>query len=210
MHYTCEKCGEKFTRSYNLVRHEKQACGGRRVGDQVAKRPRVADGRTSPDMQKCDVCDVMVSQSGVLAHERSLEHRNRSCVPFCEGVQIIESAFRSRIVSYRVTGHGHHVNYTVFFNEIKVKVLNLIREILLTQRSLKINMETFGRYVLPTQDIHSVKSFNTANKIVNVGSDLDTIYGSFVETMKVQAADFQEKDSGMFTNIIEKSRFFYY
>jgi hypothetical protein len=58
-------------------------------------------------------------------------------------------------------------------------------------------MIVVGRYFLPSQDLFSDKSFNTTNLNVSVGSDFDVIYNAFVEAMKVQSTEFQEKDSGM-------------
>ena len=56
-------------------------------------------------------------------------------------------------------------------------------------------MIVVGRYFLPSQDLFSDKSFNTININVSVGSDFNDIYNAFVEAMKVQSTEFQEKDA---------------
>lgn len=90
-----------------------------------------------------------------------------------------------------------HVDYSIFFEDIKAKVLGLMSEIVDVHKSLKINMVVVGRYFLPAQETFSDKSFNTTNQIVTIGSNLDDVYQSFVEAMKAQSTEFQEKDSGM-------------
>lgn len=197
--YECEKCGVSFTRSYSLLRHKRESCIARFdrdvVGVDGVKRCKI-DGAASTSMETCAVCNVAVPRNQMSAHQRTLTHKSKSCVRVCDGVQITESAFKNRIVSYRVSCDTDHVDYSVFFNDIKVKVLDLVKDKLQLEQSLKINMVIVARYFLPSQEIYSDKSFNTCNQIVTVGSDLDDIYHSFVEAMKVQTADFQEKDSG--------------
>lgn len=196
MYYTCDKCKKSFTRSYNLTRHKKESCVARVDYVDKAKKQRL-DGATSSVMLTCDVCKILVPRNHMLAHERTLEHRNKSCVSIARGVQRIESAFRSRIVSYRLNTDFDHVNYTIFFKDITPKVIGVLQEILHKYKSAKVNMITVARYFLAANDTFSEKSFNTPNQIVTIGSDLNEIFEIFIECMKTQAAEFQEKDSGM-------------
>jgi hypothetical protein len=210
--YNCEWCNISFARDYNLRRHVDSCRMVRAAADDAgpaSKRPRL-DGAaaTSHGLQEtetCGVCNVDVPKNHVWAHERSLEHRSKSCVVVSHGVQRIDSAFKNRIVSYRINGEKEHVDYSAFFDEIKSKVLSLLSEFTRLHKSIKVNMVAIGRYFLPTQETFSEKSFNTPNKIVTMGCDLNDVYQSFVEMMKVQAADFQEKDSGMFENVKSNS-----
>ncbi|MGH9021456.1 MAG: hypothetical protein ACRDV0_10695 [Acidimicrobiales bacterium] len=165
-----------------------------------SKRRRIDGAASTSTVYTCDICNVNVSQNQKLAHERTLKHRTNSCLPVSRGVQVIHTAFKSRLVSYRVTSDKEHLDYSTFFDEIKSKVLNMIKEILCVRGTIKVNMVVVARYFLQSQDIFSEKSFNTSNAIVAVGSDLDDVYSSFVETMKVQSTEFQEKDSGVCKN----------
>lgn len=154
--------------------------------------------RSGTDAYFCRVCDMKVAKNHIMAHSRTLDHRNKSCVAVTPGVQRVETAFKSRIVTYRVMAEKDHVDISSFFNDIKPKVLNLIAEVVELHKAIKVNMVFIGRYFLPTQETYDNKSFNTTNQIITVGCDLDEAYQFFVEAMKTQAADFQEKDSGMF------------
>lgn len=198
--YPCEKCGESFTRNFALQRHQMESCVKRfdnNVGGAKRRRMDGIGSSSSPIMQNCIVCDLSVPREQMLAHSRSMEHKNRCCVQVSEGVQLMQSAFKNRVATYRVSSDREHVDYTGFFEEIKSKVLTLISEILRVQHTLKVNMVVVGRYFLATQEVISEKSFNTCNEIITVASDLNDVYQSFVEAMKVQSTEFQERDSGM-------------
>jgi hypothetical protein len=152
-------------------------------------------------MQTCDVCNISVPQIHIFAHMRTLAHRSKSCILESPGVERIDSAFKSRILSYRIHSEQEHADYTLFFDDIMQKVLCALDQIVHIHKSVKVNMVVISRYFLPSKEEFSDKSFNTVNLVVSIGCDLQDIYRSFVEAMKVQAADFQEKDSGLFKNI---------
>lgn len=199
MDYVCEDCGTSFSRSYNMLRHKKESCMARFANRDIASaKQRRIDGTASTSrMINCVTCNVSVPSNQMTSHKRTSNHRNMSCLPLSPGIQIVESAFKSRIVTYRISSENEHIDYPLFFEEIKPKVINAISDIVSARGALKINMVVTGRYLLPTQDVISEKSFNTCNEIVTLASDLDYVYGSFVEAMKVQSTEFQEKDSGM-------------
>jgi hypothetical protein len=199
MNYTCESCNKSFSRSYNLLRHKKESCVARfnTVCAVAEKRCRLDDGASGSNTTTCVVCNISVPTAYFMAHQRTLEHRSNSCRPLSDGVEIVESAFKSRIITYRVTSNGVHIDYSAFFEEVKPMVSSLIVDQLDIHKTLKINMIVVGRYFLPSQDLFSDKSFNTTNLNVSVGSDFDVIYNAFVKAMKVQSTEFQEKDSGM-------------
>lgn len=113
------------------------------------------------------------------------------------GVEIVQSAFKYRIVTYRVHSENNHLDYVMFFNEIRPKILNLLEEVLRIHKTIKVNMETFARYTLPTQDLADMKSFNTCNRILDEAMDLNSVLDSFVDSMIIQTTEFQERDSGM-------------
>lgn len=200
MSYVCDKCGQLFTRSYSLLRHQRESCLSRFENIHGGKRQRVDGAASTSTMQNCATCNVNVPQNQMFAHQRSLQHKSKSCVTVSRGVELIQSAFKNRMATYRVSSDNDHVDYSIFFAEIKSKVLGVINNILRLQHTLKINMVAVGQYFLPSQETISEKSFNTANEIVTVGSDLDDVYQAFVEAMKVQSSEFQEKDSGTFKN----------
>jgi hypothetical protein len=189
----------QFTRTYTMQRHQRESCV-RRLSDEAEaiKRRRLYIDEPSQVMQTCDLCNVTVAANRMSAHQRTAQHRNKACTPLSDGVSLIQSAFRCRIQSYRVTSNATHISYALFFEEIKAKVIRLIGEMLKIHGVIKMNMELFGLYQLPTTEEFSDKSFNTTNRVVDPASNLEEIYDSLVEAMIAQTTEFQEKDSGKF------------
>lgn len=198
MAYVCENCGLSFSRSYSMLRHKRESCIARFIVNDVGgKRPRLDEAASTSGMKTCVVCNVSVPSNLMVAHQRTSLHRNNSCLPLCDGVELVNSAFKSRIATYRISSNSEHVDFTLFFNDIMSKVLDVLEQALRLHYTIKVNMIVVGQYYHPTQEVYTEKSFNTCNNIVAVGSDLNDVYQSFVETMKTQSTEFQEKDSGM-------------
>lgn len=114
-----------------------------------------------------------------------------------DGVVAVQTAFRSRIASYRVGTTNYHIIVNDFMTEIKNKVLELIQRKVDTFRSVKVNFELFGYFVLETQDLSEVKSFNTRNEIVTGGTDVGELYDNFIGVLDEKVSEFQERESGM-------------
>lgn len=206
--YSCIKCGAKFTRSDNLRRHEKMSCKKLHDNGPPAKQqklnPQLA---TSTNMESqpstsatvfCDCCNKLIAANRMSSHMRTLEHRTNSCVPLTNGVEVVSSAFKCRIVSYRLHSDNCHLDYVMFFNGIKNNFLKLLQDVRRIHKAVKVNMEVFGRYILQSRELSDVKSFNTPNVIVDQSTDLKSILDIFVDAITTQTSEFQERDSGMF------------
>ncbi|KAJ8979684.1 hypothetical protein NQ317_001085 [Molorchus minor] len=151
---------------------------------------------TSSRLETFTCCNRILTANQMNSHRRTLEHKTNSCVHLADGVHLIRSAFKCRIVSYRLHGDNFHIDYTIFFNEVKHKALKLLEDVLKSHKIIKVNMEIFGKYVLPTQDSSDIKSFNTPNKLLDRSMDLDLMWNTFVDLMMTQTTEFQERDSG--------------
>jgi hypothetical protein len=198
--YECDNCDKSFARSYGLARHKRESCVGRFENlETYGKRPRIAG--PAPDI-KCDLCDVYFPSNRLAAHQRTAQHRSKACVPVSYNVQLIQTAFKGRLATYRISSDSEHIDYVAFFEEIKPKVFDVISGVLQVQNTVKINMEAVGLYYHAVQDLYSEKFFNTCNHIVALGNDLNDVYGSFAEAMMVQSTEYQEKDSGWYIGII--------
>ena len=109
---------------------------------------------------------------------------------------VLQSAFKCRIVSYRVTPSDTHLHVADFMDNVKPKVLPLIRSQLGKFKSLKVNFELFGYFFLETKERDDVKCFNTKNEILTMGSDLEDVFQSITGVLDAKVAEFQERDSG--------------
>lgn len=144
----------------------------------------------------CEECNVQVPEHALAGHRRSLQHRENCCVRMEDGVQIVNTAYRSRIISYRISPQNDHINYDDFFDELKNKILNLLQMQIAEHKSVKVNLELFATFAHQKLEKIEIKSFNTRNEIVNESSVLEQIYDRFTEIMKAKGTEFQERDSG--------------
>jgi hypothetical protein len=113
-----------------------------------------------------------------------------------DGVEIIATAFKNRISTYRIKPKKIHINLKGFMSEIKIKVIDLVLEHLKTFTAIKVQFEVFGSYVITEKELKDIKSFNTKYKIVTNATDLEELVNSFMEIMDQKMQDFQERDSG--------------
>lgn len=145
------------------------------------------------------MCNVEFPRSSHSGHLRSSKHKaNIRADRLDDDVTILRCAFKNRMVSYRVCAKNHHVLVDDFMSEIKNKVLELIRSGVSKFTAIKLNVELFGSYILETQDMRDVKSFNTKNVVVTVGTDVDQVYNDFTESLDGKVSEFQERESGKY------------
>lgn len=199
MYYSCEQCNKSFTRSDNLRRHQRQSCchNDESVPTE-AKRSRVEEEEpsTSNNQWKCNCCNITIPANCGYSHRRTLQHRTNMSIAMGDGIKRIDSAFKSRIVSYRIESKNEHIDFNEFFEEIKSKLLVLLERMLALHRSIKVNVEAFGLYYLHTQEVRDMKNFNTPNQMIEESMDLNAVIDLFRDTIAAQAQDFQERDSG--------------
>lgn len=151
----------------------------------------------------CSVCDENVLRTSYVGHLRSRRHCTRAGFePLGDGVVALQSAFKSRIVSYKVTSENVHINVIEFLNEIKEKIMSLLERQISKFNSVKVNFELFGYFILETKDLEDIKSFNTANEVVTFGTDLNQLYDQFSTILDEKASEFQERESG--TSILRR------
>lgn len=107
-----------------------------------------------------------------------------------------QTAFQSRIVSYKITSVNYHLNVTEFMNEIKDKIIPLLERQIVKFKSVKVNFELFGYFILEAKELEDIKSFNTANEVATFGTDLNRLYDKFTAILDEKTSEFQERDSG--------------
>lgn len=76
-------------------------------------------------MPFCEVCEVSVNRRHWIGHLRSTDHKNKGISSFSDGVEIINSAFRCRIASYRIAANSDNQNSVERFYESIKKKLNI-------------------------------------------------------------------------------------
>jgi hypothetical protein len=207
--FDCAKCGTSFTRLDNLRRHESGfACKRKFVGaEEESKRKRnnvedflipstSTEGASTSSTSYCTFCNTSIPNNKLNAHSRTLLHRTNSATHVRDGVKLVQSAFKSRICSYRISSSAIHNDFKLFFRDIKSDVLNVLEDMLNLHHTLKANIEVFASYYLETRETSDIKSFNTSFTVIDQGSDLSDMYEEKVTAITSQITEFDEKDSG--------------
>lgn len=88
------------------------------------------------------------------------------------------------------------MNISRFFDEAKPKFEKIISNALEKHISLKVNMEQYALYYLESRDNTNIKSFNTVNKIITLGSNIQEIYTEFYDIIATKMSEFAEGESG--------------
>jgi hypothetical protein len=130
---------------------------------------------------------------------RTLKHRNQaSRINVGDGVELVKTSFRNRISTFRLSSMQNPTSPKDFVNSLKPKVIRLVEDHLQKFDHLKVGVELFGRFLLPTEEREEVKSFNVSFRLVNANSDLEEMVDQFNAILEAKYSDFSEKDSGKF------------
>ena len=129
-------------------------------------------------------------------HLKSNQHKKHVGIILQKNVEKINSAFKNRIVSYKVTTDGFYINIMDFFEEILDKVKKILTEELVKHFAIKFNIELFGIYFNPTHESYEVKSFNTAFRVVCNSSEFETDLSEMIQIIDRKSDEIAEKNSG--------------
>jgi hypothetical protein len=113
-------------------------------------------------------------------------------------IDIIATAFKNRIVTYRINPaqEVEHLTPEAFLCDVKNDVLKVIKLSLLKHTCLKLNFELFAAFSLPHFGKQEMKSFNTKYDCVFNNSDTDEMYLNAIETFKQKLTEFEHCESG--------------
>lgn len=149
-------------------------------------------------MPYCSGCKVFVDNRRWSGHLRSNVHKNNNKTLIDDNVEIINSSFKGRIASYRITASNEEINNfpKIFLNNISKQVKNLIDKSLQKHTSIKVSFEIYSFFLLFKNDEQELKSFSTKNFNINVHYDFDLIYETVMDMLLKKIEEFQERDSG--------------
>ncbi|XP_041985987.1 uncharacterized protein LOC121738160 [Aricia agestis] len=150
-------------------------------------------------MPFCTTCNVSVHSKSWVGHLRSNSHRKSSkTIEYSDGVEIVSSAFRNRIVTYKILplDQLQLASVDIFFFEIRNKLKSLLDENLIKHSCVKVNFELFGTFLKFNNNSQEIKSFGTKNKILHSNYDFEKIYLETVSYLKTSIEEFEDRDSG--------------
>ncbi|XP_030764219.1 uncharacterized protein LOC115888595 [Sitophilus oryzae] len=190
--FNCTSCSKSFSRKDNLLRHMRTACSKSRFFNQ-----RVAKSTVNEKKERfCKDCNVPVLSNMWVGHLLSNFHKNNSKMIEDKGVQIIKSAFKERIVSYRITTEKNILDVKQYFQHLESKIQCILDYQLNKHTCIKINMELFGYYYNPTSENYDVKSFNTPFNVICKGTETKDLMEKLIIIIDKKADEFAERDSG--------------
>lgn len=146
--------------------------------------------------QHCDRCNMQVPRRLFAQHQRTNDHKAKSCSQLLKNVQRITSAFKNRISSYRIKSDGIHLQLSDFCEEIGTTCRELIQEQLAEHISIKVNLELFAVFVQDVKQIHAIKSFQTPYAVVTQSTDFDEFYSESGNKLEQLLQEFLTRDSG--------------
>lgn len=149
-------------------------------------------------MPFCEVCNTSVRSRSWVGHLRSNKHKeSSSSQPHIEGVEIVASAFRSRIISYKLSAQDtDQVSVDVFLSSIRSKIELLIIECLKKHVCIKVNFELYSKFLLFKNNEQEIKSFGTKNIPIYNNYDFESLFTSVMDTLRTKIDEFEDRDSG--------------
>lgn len=145
----------------------------------------------------CNECKVYVSN--FTAHKKSNLHKSNCLINTkFDNVQVIATAFKNRIRSYRVNSIANDIHSTPeqFLNRISKSVLELIKISLEKHTALKVNLELFVAYTQPKNNEKAMKSFNTQYFQIFQNTDILSLYSSYIDNLITKCSEFELSESG--------------
>ncbi|XP_026322221.1 uncharacterized protein LOC113231895 [Hyposmocoma kahamanoa] len=148
---------------------------------------------------KCDMCNIEIPQKKYHYHMRTNVHKE-NCLLKTEfkNIDIIKTAFKNRIVTYRINP-AQEVEYLTpeaFLYSYKNDVSNVIHLSILKHTCLKLNFELFAYFELPRSSTQQLKSFNTKFDCVFNNTNINELYMNAIETFKQKLSEFEHCESG--------------
>lgn len=146
-------------------------------------------------MTFCDICNITVPK--YFSHKKSYIHKS-NCLLRTEfdNVQIIGTAFKNRILSYRVCPSKKFLLPEQFLSEVVNTICNLVKRSLEKHNALKINFELFATFTLPKNNEKSLKSFNTKYVQIFQSTNIKNIYLECVKSLLNKLSEFEHSESG--------------
>lgn len=116
-----------------------------------------------------------------------------------ENIKIMNSAFKSRMINYRISDEPlEHVEIDDFLKTVKNKIFNLLDIGIEKHKALKVNFELFSLYTkyVEKNEENLIKSFNTKYRIINSGTDKSKMLEDVLQYLQVRSRCFKKNKSG--------------
>lgn len=151
-------------------------------------------------MMKCTTCNVYVKKRYFSNHVNSHLHKNNlfKLKHSLENVNIIETAFKDRLLTYRIGTNSSKDCTTpeLYFSSINDSVVQILSECKKQFTTFKVNFILRGSFIQQTKDLKNSFDFQTSNYIVCMSTDNNELIASVNSTLTHKISEFERKDSG--------------
>ncbi|KAG7299574.1 hypothetical protein JYU34_016555 [Plutella xylostella] len=149
-------------------------------------------------MPYCTTCKTLINPKSWVGHLRSSDHKSRAVTyRLSDDVEILASAFRNRIATYKIKANDDaQRSLDSFFQSIHDKIKSLINQSLKTHFCIKVNVELFSFFLMYKNDSQELKSFGTKNVTLHMNYNFDSFFSEIKSTLKKKIEEFSEQDSG--------------
>lgn len=143
-------------------------------------------------MSFCHECNCISSRG----HIRTTAHKEHCSINLDSDIKQVQTAFKNRIVTYHISSNKHLTNVKLFLQDLRNKVIILLRDQLKVNEPLRVNMELYGKYLLGSADKQEIKSFNSRYSALNRNTNMEDFFNDFRGVLLKKASEFTEMGSG--------------
>ena len=142
----------------------------------------------------CQECNCEIFSRN--AHNRTTKHKENCTVQIDPNVKLVQTGFKNRIITYHLSSNSNLTDVKLYLGDLKEKVLDLLEDLLKTASIISVNMELYGRYLLPSTKEQEIKSFNSRYGTLNENTNLNDFFNDYQNILLTKASDFSEMGSG--------------
>lgn len=140
--------------------------------------------------------DVDVSEE-VYDSRRARSRFSLQCGEVCDELVEINNAFRGNLKTYYLRNGNENIKDLCFLlTTHKLKIANLIQNLLLDYGALKFNIITESIYIKTLSNEVQIRAFKTSNKSIYQTSDINNILGDMFEKLCRENSEYEGKGSG--------------
>ncbi|GBO12588.1 hypothetical protein AVEN_9269-1 [Araneus ventricosus] len=150
--------------------------------------------KRSKKKRKCIICGEYYNIAHLNNHISSRKHKRALLNEGNEEITEYETAYESRLRSYRINNHNNIKIPLDLLEEKRKVVIDKIREILNEFNGIKVNLKLFCLYRMD-EEIQEF-TFKTENQIILRSNDLHTFYDNAIDKLINESDEFVSKGSG--------------
>lgn len=149
------------------------------------------------NLKKCEYCQIEIPINEYRFHLRTNLHKcNCILKSEYENINIIATAFKNRIMSYRLNPSGEYLMPETFLMDSLNDIIKIISDCLVKHKCIKLNLELFAYFMKSTSDERELKSFMTKYEIVYQSTDIKELFMNAIYTFERKISELEHCESG--------------